>query len=107
MPEPVSRAADSANNSEPLTPAHPLTEECRDSGLPASAVVRQAASVDTDMHQSPYILLITDDKVFGEHITHALDRLQYRTAMLYTKDPAVAISRCAAERPELAMLNVD
>ncbi len=109
MPEPVIRPADSSVNiPKPLSQPQPFTEEYIDSGLSDSAVVRQAP-VDTQMdhHENPYILLITDDKVFGEHVTHALDRLHYRTAMLYTSDPAVAISRCAAERPDLAMLNVD
>jgi len=109
MPEPVIHAADSSiGDPKPLSHPQPLTDEYVDSGLPDNAVVRQAA-VDTqqDHHEDPYILLITDDRVFGELVTHALDRLHYRTAMLYTADPAVAISRCAAERPDLAMLNVD
>ena len=110
MPEPVSRAANSSvDNSQPITPVLQRSEEYSDFGSNSSAVVRQATPGESSMesHQNPYILLITDDRVFGEHVTHALDRLHYRTAMLYTADPAVAISRCAAERPDLVMLNID
>jgi CheY-like chemotaxis protein len=58
-------------------------------------------------HQPPYILLITDDRGFGQQVTAALDRLGYRTAMIQTADPAVATSRCASERPDLVLLNID
>ena len=58
-------------------------------------------------HQPPYILLITDDRGFGQQVTAALDRLGYRTTMIQTADPAVATSRCASERPDLVLLNID
>jgi CheY-like chemotaxis protein len=108
MPDPVSRSTESREDDDAMDSVQGLEEEFAPSPLGNSAVVMNPGpQLSENLHENPYILLITDDKAFGEQVTHALDRLHYRTAMIYTTDTAAAISRCAAERPDMAILNVD
>src|SRR5438552_3664809 len=107
MIDPVPPSTASHTDETAIGADSPTTQPESVSRPPLTAdVVRQAEAVRSDCPQKQ-VLLITDDRVFGQEVTSALERLGYNSRLLHTSDPAVATQQCAQQKPDLVLLNID